>query len=124
MALGDSLKITKLKGMSIDEGTCISSDIGDHFWYRNGGWEQLQEDGTYAACAEPTPKDTYKCMHQKSGKQYEYAKNGKDTEGKDDEWPEAPVLSEAEIEEGREAWLRGESNQALLHPQGETGIST
>jgi len=98
MASGDKLKIVKSKGMSVDEGTCISSDCGDHFWYRNGKWEQLQDDGTYKDCDEPTPKDTYRFTSLKNCKLYKYEKDGKDKDGKDDEWLEAISVFDPDID--------------------------
>lgn len=81
MALGDRLEVSKAQGMNIEEGTVVSSDCGDHYWYRGGHWEKLQDDGTYAECEEPKPKATYKVQYL--GKDAGFAYDEKSKKWKD-----------------------------------------
>jgi hypothetical protein len=68
VAITENLKVEE---SWVREGTCISSNVGDHFWYRDGHWEQLQTDGSYQDCDEPSPKDTY-VISLDNGEQYRW----------------------------------------------------
>jgi hypothetical protein len=66
----NSLKVNENKIENAMGLVCVSSDIGDHFWYRNGHWEQLQSDGSYKECQEPSPKNTYRITDYKNDQIY------------------------------------------------------
>lgn len=97
MKISSNLKVDTDKTPMVMGYVCVSSNEGDHFWYRNGGWEKLQPDGSYKKCDEPKVKNGYKITDYFGSVPRQYKYN--ESVSKSDKWEDADVITPWDFKE-------------------------